>query len=126
MTLFHVHSVIINSINSSSRKPKKTLVWLHGVGGTGTISFILSGIANKLANDFNIYCIDLPGFGRSTAPSSYKSATQSEIEKMMYSVIYEYIVRKGKASIPTICSSTSTYSFISSFFSCLIYAHRVG
>ena len=97
---FHVHSVIINSVASTSRRSKKTIVWLHGVGGTGTISFILSGIANKLVDDFDIYCIDLPGFGRSTTPSSYKHATQSEIEEMMSSVIHEYIVRKGKAFPP--------------------------
>lgn len=96
---FHVHSVIINNMTCTSRRPKKTLVWIHGVGGTGTISFILSGIANKLADDFNIYCVDLPGFGRSTAPSSYKNATRNEIEEMMSCVIHEYIVRKGKESV---------------------------
>ena len=96
---FNVHSVIINGISKTSRKSKKTIVWLHGVGGTGAISFVLSGIANKLADEFDIYCIDLPGFGRSTAPISYKHASQSEIEEMMSSVINEYIVRKGDASI---------------------------
>ena len=39
--VFRVHSVIVNSLSNTKRKPP--LVWLHGVGGTGTISFILSG-----------------------------------------------------------------------------------
>jgi hypothetical protein len=68
--VFNIHSlVIVSSVNTN---PKPTLLWLHGVGGTGAMSIVLSGIADKLAHHFDIYAVDLPGFGRSTAPAHYK------------------------------------------------------
>jgi hypothetical protein len=66
-----IHSVIARS--KLAELPN--LVWLHGVGGTATLSFVLSGVIDKLANGFNIYAFDLPGFGRSTADSRLKFAS---------------------------------------------------
>lgn len=51
----------------SALKPEKpVLFWLHGAGGTAMLSFGISGIIDRLADDYDIYALDLPGFGRST------------------------------------------------------------
>jgi hypothetical protein len=51
---------------SSSKPEKPVLFWLHGAGGTAMLSFGISGIIDRLADDYDIYALDLPGFGRST------------------------------------------------------------
>ena len=45
---------------------KPILLWLHGAGGTATLSFGISGIIDRLGSEYDIYALDLPGFGRST------------------------------------------------------------
>lgn len=52
--------------NKENRKNKPVLFWLHGVGGTAMLSFGLSGIIDQLGDEYDIYALDLPGFGRST------------------------------------------------------------
>jgi hypothetical protein len=48
-------------------KPSKpVLFWLHGAGGSAILSFGISGIIDRLVDDYDIYALDLPGFGRST------------------------------------------------------------
>lgn len=51
---------------STSKPEKPVLFWLHGAGGTAMLSFGISGIIDRLADDYDIYALDLPGFGRST------------------------------------------------------------
>ena len=71
-----IHSIIARSTRlpkNSSLRPN--LVWLHGVGGTATLSFVLSGIIDRIVDDFNVYAVDMPGFGRSTADQSLKWST---------------------------------------------------
>ena len=45
---------------------KPVLLWLHGAGGTATLSLGISGIIDRLVDEYDIYALDLPGFGRST------------------------------------------------------------
>ena len=45
---------------------KPALLWLHGAGGTATLSLGISGIIDRLVDEYDIYALDLPGFGRST------------------------------------------------------------
>jgi pimeloyl-ACP methyl ester carboxylesterase len=66
-----LHSVISKSVNKYVTK--KNILWLHGVGGTATFSFVLSGVMNRLADTYNVYAVDLPGFGRSTLPAGSRS-----------------------------------------------------
>lgn len=47
------------------KKKKDVLLWLHGAGGTATLSFGLSGVIDRLGGEYDIYALDLPGFGRS-------------------------------------------------------------
>ena len=61
-----LHSVIAQFNNE--KIVKKNVLWLHGVGGTATFSFVLSGVMSRLADTYNVYAVDLPGFGRSTLP----------------------------------------------------------
>ena len=48
---------------------KKTLVFLHGWGLTSEIFRPIVGLLN---NDFNIYSLDLPGFGKATIEKPLK------------------------------------------------------
>lgn len=66
---FSLHTLITRSKTRSAENPN--LVWLHGVGGSAAISFAISGIMGRLVDHYNIYCLDLPGFGRSTAPHQF-------------------------------------------------------
>jgi pimeloyl-ACP methyl ester carboxylesterase len=84
-----IHSVIMKNTG----KPK--LFWIHGVGGTATISFVLSHIMHKLREDFEIYAFDLPGFGRSSCPQRFKSATVEEVEDFYIEVILAYFDAKS-------------------------------
>ena len=79
-----IHSVILKNLD----KPK--LFWIHGVGSTAAISFVLSDIMHKLKKDFEIYAFDLPGFGRSSCPQHFKGATAEEVEDFYLDVILAY------------------------------------
>ena len=66
-----IHSLIAKK---SSDCPKPALIWIHGFGGTGAISFGLSGILDRLINQYDVYTIDVPGFGRSTLPKGISTS----------------------------------------------------
>jgi hypothetical protein len=49
------------------KNPKKEdLLFIHGVGSSAALA--LSSSASQLIDEYNIYAIDIPGFGRSKAP----------------------------------------------------------
>ena len=76
-----LHSIIATS-GSSKGKPK--LIWFHGVGGTALISFGLSGVLDRLVATYDIYAIDLPGFGRSTGSHSLRNMSGTKLIISLY------------------------------------------
>ncbi len=82
----NIHSLVI----TNKKKIKKpTLIWIHGIGGTSTFSFILSGLGEKLVEDFDIHAIDLPGFGRSTL--EFNNYNKNELNTLFSEILKEYI-----------------------------------
>ena len=59
-----------DKIKENLKPPKPVLFWLHGAGGTAILSFGISGIMDRLVDDYDVYALDLPGFGRSTIECS--------------------------------------------------------
>lgn len=80
----NLHSLIVRNAG------KPILIWLHGVGGTAALSFLHSNIIEKLADDFEIHALDLPGFGRSTCPPVFGKVSDAEIETFFVDVLYQY------------------------------------
>jgi pimeloyl-ACP methyl ester carboxylesterase len=64
--LWKIHSLHISIPNTKGTKP--VLLFVHGLGSSGALALSTSAI--QLAQYYDIYTIDLPGFGRSLAPSS--------------------------------------------------------
>ena len=59
-----------DKIKENLKPSKPVLFWLHGAGGTAILSFGISGIMDRLVDDYDVYALDLPGFGRSTIECS--------------------------------------------------------
>jgi pimeloyl-ACP methyl ester carboxylesterase len=94
--MLSVHSLIAHKPGDGrSRKP--SILWLHGVGGTATFSFGVSGIIDQLVDQFDIYALDLPGFGRSQAPDALKGASEEQIEAFFHEYISAYLRAQGLA-----------------------------
>ena len=96
---FKVHSLIVKSHVESKVAVKPVLLWLHGTGGTAAISFAKSGIMGRLATDYDIYAVDLPGFGRSVAPQELKLASERQLTKAIVAVLRKYIIEKDLSSV---------------------------
>ena len=106
-----VHSI---TVIDKDKKNKPNVLWIHGIGGTAALSFVCSGIIEKLAKDFNIYAIDLPGFGRSTidiANDNLKKWNCGMIEEFFNEIIHRYIKSKNLKQVYLV--SHSFGSFIS-------------
>lgn len=90
---FEIHSIVAESKSKDGSLAKPILLWIHGVGGTAVMSFVLSGIIDRIADDFDVYAIDLPGMGRSTADPFFKEAPGS------IPSTYTEILRSSRAPI---------------------------
>jgi len=63
-----VNNLLVNYYYLEPKNPKKTLLFLHGWGTDSTSWF---GLIDKLKNEqYQLYFLDLPGFGRSQVPSN--------------------------------------------------------
>ena len=89
---FSIHSLEVKrDERSSNSREKPIIVWLHGVGSTATLSLVLSGIADQISDEFDVYAMDLPMMGRSVAPDCLRQGTTEDIETSMVEVIRAYI-----------------------------------
>lgn len=112
--MFSVHSIIVKSNYAKSTIAKKpVLIWLHGTGGTATLSLAASGVIRRLSDAYDIYAIDLPGFGRSIAPSELKSATEDDIENVMTTVLQKYLQHKNLTCVYLAGHSFGAYVAVS-------------
>jgi pimeloyl-ACP methyl ester carboxylesterase len=69
---------------------KPTLLLVHGAG-SGALVWVPT--FDNLVNDFNIYALDLPGFGRSMSPPSlYKCKTSVECQDWFVDFLELYCV----------------------------------
>lgn len=82
------HSIYYQKVGTGS----KDLILLHGWGQDVSTWW---GIVEKLKNDFTLYLIDLPGFGRSDLPK-----TPFKIKD--YAEVVEEFIRKIRIDEPTI------------------------
>ena len=77
-----------NTVNSQKINieinQKPVLLWLHGAGGTAALSFGLSGIIDRLGEEYDIYALDLPGFGRSTINWKDRKTKLNDIKGMFF------------------------------------------
>ena len=82
----NIHSLILNSSNH-----KENILYIHGFGSTAFISLIKSGL-NKYLTNYNIYAIDLPGFGRSTFKDQNLNFFKSNLKHIDYNTQYTNIL----------------------------------
>lgn len=95
-----LHSIIGTAINSEySSNNKNNILWIHGVGGTATMSFVKSGVLGRLVDEFNVFALDLPGFGRSTLPPSCIHMSEIEYEELLMETILKYIQVKKLSKV---------------------------
>lgn len=96
--IIRIHSIISKSeVNTNENKPN--LLWIHGFGGSAAMSLYKSEVASRISVHFNIYGIDLPGFGRSVLPSSYKCESTANIKEVLIKSIVHYIQSKGLTKV---------------------------
>src|SRR5207253_709581 len=88
ISLHSIVGVLKGTTYTSNNKPH--ILWLHGVGGTATLSMVKSGVLDRLTKDFNVFAVDLPGFGRSTLPSSCISLSEIEYEDLLMKTLKKY------------------------------------
>jgi pimeloyl-ACP methyl ester carboxylesterase len=103
---FQVHSLIISSSSPSTttagadlsnegdykdielcEEGKPALLWIHGIGSSAALSFGITGVIDRLLDTYDIYALDLPGFGRSTAPV--------ELKRMKGALLYSVLEKCG-------------------------------
>lgn len=90
----NIHSLIIKQKVDERKGNKPTLLFLHGFGGTAAISFIQSKMISHLYKQFDVYAVDLPGFGRSILPYKYIHTNLEDMKSILVDLIYEYIKKK--------------------------------
>jgi pimeloyl-ACP methyl ester carboxylesterase len=77
-TFHHIKAIAKEVIYSNNEKiEKQDLLLVHGYGTTST--FAWRNIILPLSETYNVHAVDLPGFGRSLAPSSmFENETSSD------------------------------------------------
>jgi len=77
---------------SGVRRDAPVLLVVHGTAGS---SMSCVGALDELANMFDVHAIDLPGFGRTDAPSDLLSRSDAEILDFFVSVLRRYVAELG-------------------------------
>lgn len=85
----YIHTILVTNINTCIRKP--LLIFIHG-SAASSVGF--SCTWDILCDEYNILCIDLPGFGKSYAPYKllnigYQNVTERYID-IIHNVIQKY------------------------------------
>jgi hypothetical protein len=109
--------------NKKKKRNKPVLFWLHGVGGTAMLSFGLSGIIDQLGDEYDIYALDLPGFGRSAIEWGDKKDTHNisgyDLIELYIEAIRLYLDIKDLDSIYLVGHSFGAFHAVN-------FAHRYG
>lgn len=113
-----LHSIIGHlKVSDLKTNGKPALLWIHGVGGTAVLSMVKSGVLDRLTDTFNVFAIDLPGFGRSTLPASCIHMTEIEYEELLMLTLKKYCELKKLSKVFVMGHSFGAYH-------ALMFAHR--
>ena len=87
-----IHNIPIHSIKCHAKYPnsKPNILMIHGYGGN-CMSFIK--MADYLTPKYNVYMIDLPGFGRSGTSDMLQSDDIDTILDLYANLLQEYILK---------------------------------
>lgn len=83
----------------STRDDSNVLLWIHGTGSSAAISFGMNTLFDRLQDTYTVYAIDLPGFGRSTAPSAILEYSDVQLEEFFIEVILAFMNLKGISNV---------------------------
>lgn len=89
---------------------KPNLLLLHGYGATSAITWRVT--IPELAQKFNIYAIDMPGFGRTPAPNSLLSIQNPYEAHMKYCTFYRQAIQSLELSSPPFLIAHSFGGFV--------------
>ena len=103
--------------SSEENCPARTLLWIHGTGSSAAISFGMNSIFDRLHKSYHVYAIDLPGFGRSSAPTSISEFSSDELEDLFTETIHLFMERKSISKVTLVAHS------IGAFFA-INFAHK--
>lgn len=89
---------------------KPNLLLLHGYGATSAITWrvTIPGLTSK----FNVYAIDMPGFGRTPAPPSLLSIQDPKEAHMKYCSFYRNTIESFQLSSPPFLVAHSFGGFV--------------
>ena len=110
-----VHS--LHCPSSEENCQASTLLWIHGTGSSAAISFGMNSIFDRLHKSYHVYAIDLPGFGRSSAPTSISEFSSDELEELFTETIHLFMERKSISKVTLVAHS------IGAFFA-INFAHK--
>eukprot|EP01038_Epipyxis_sp_PR26KG_P008710 gene8710-11769_t len=100
-----------NSTLDSQRKSKRKMLLVHGYGTSSTLAW--RNVMSPFSKHYDVYAIDLPGFGRSIAPNSlFKHSVSPEDTINRYCHIFqEFILQVDIASPYVVAHSFGGFLF---------------
>jgi len=111
-------------------KPQ-TLIVIHGSGSAATL--IMSSCGNALSKHFDLHCLDLPGFGRTTPPvgmtrQDVEDLSATQIVEMYSEFIERYCLTSGITQVECMYMYLHTHMCLCAYrYACIrsqIYTYR--
>lgn len=88
----------LQSFRNSTSEQQTTVVLLHGYGATSTLAW--RRVLPRIIKKYDVYAIDMPGFGRSIAPDTLLFAQNEETILRQYCAFYARFLDVNHISDP--------------------------
>ena len=84
------HTIIVKEKALQTNKPN--LIILHG---TNSGALVWQNCWNELAKNFNVYCLSVPGFGRTKSPKSLKTMNPTILDTLLCKFMVKYLEKEN-------------------------------